>query len=78
MGWWYVEGTRALVGDAPLETLRDALADISAQYEKALKRRPSKAEWEALFAAGLSSGEGEGDQKLLDKGAVKKVTIDAG
>ena len=75
MGWWYVEGTRALVGDAPLETLRDALADISAQYEKALKRRPSKAEWEALFAAALAGGEG--DQKLLEKGAVKKVSIDA-
>lgn len=76
MGWWYVEGTRALVGDGPVETLRDALLDISAQYEKALKRRPSRAEWEALMATVLAGGEG--DQKLIDKGTVKKVTIDVG
>ena len=48
MAWWYIEGTNALIGDQPLQTLRDALNEVAAQYEKALKRRPTKAEWDAL------------------------------
>ena len=75
MGWWYVEGTKALVGDQPLETLRDALSDISCQYEKALKRRPSKAEWEALIAAVLGAAEAAGFQAgdLIVKADNKRI-----
>lgn len=55
MGWWKVQGTEATIGDRPLDTLGDAVGSVLEDYEKALKRRPTRGEWEALLEAVLGA-----------------------
>lgn len=55
MGWWKVQGTEHTIGDRPLDLLGDAVALVVEDYEKALKRRPTHAEWEALLEAVLGT-----------------------
>jgi hypothetical protein len=55
MGWWKVQGTEHTIGDRPLDLLGDAVALVLEDYEKALKRRPTRGEWEALLEAVLGA-----------------------
>jgi len=75
MGWWKVEGTQNVVGDGPLDTLGEAVREIVGAYEAEFKRRPSRAEWEALLLGAL--GAEEPKARVLDEGVVKKVRLDA-
>jgi hypothetical protein len=75
MGWWKVEGTENVIGDGPLDTLGAAVREIVGAYEAALKRRPNRAEWEALLLGVLGAEEAHG--RTLDEGIVKKVRLDA-
>ncbi len=74
MGWWKVEGTQHVIGDLPLDTLGAAAGEIVAAYEAAFKRRPTKAEWEALLLGILGAEEEEA--RVMDEGVVKKVRLD--
>jgi hypothetical protein len=74
MGWWKVEGTQHVIGDGPLDTLGVAAREIAAAYEAALKRRPTRAEWEALLLAVLGTEESEA--RVIDEGVVKSVRLD--
>jgi hypothetical protein len=73
MGWWNVEGTKATIGDIPLDTLGIAVAEVVSQYQVAFRRRPTKAEWEALLLAVLGAEEGEA--VVIDDALVKKVEL---
>jgi hypothetical protein len=75
MGWWKVEGTQNVIGDGPLDTLGSAVREIVSAYETAFKRRPTRAEWEALLLGVLGAEEGEA--RVVDDGTVKKVRLDA-
>lgn len=75
MGWWKVEGTQNVIGDGPLDTLGEAIREIVGAYDAAFKRRPSRAEWEALLLGVLGTEEPEA--RVLDEGAVKKVRLDS-
>lgn len=75
MGWWKVEGTQNVIGDGPLDTLGAAVREIVGAYETTFKRRPSRAEWEALLLGVL--GAEEPQARALDEGIVKKVRLDA-
>lgn len=73
MGWWKVSGTDNTIGDGPLEALEDAVADIVAQYQEELNRRPTKAEWESLLYAVL--GSATSDERITDEGVVDRICI---
>jgi len=75
MGWWKVEGTQNVIGDGPLDTLGSAVQEILGAYETALKRRPSRAEWEALLLGALGAEEPEA--RVLDEGVVKRVRLES-
>lgn len=74
MGWWKVQGTHDTIGDGPLESLEDAIADVIAQYQEAFNRRPTKTEWESLLHAVL--GSATSDEQVTDEGTVDKVHIE--
>lgn len=73
MGWWKVEGTEHVVGDGPLDTLGGAVADLVADYQSALKRRLTRAEWEALLLA--VRGSGEPDARVSDEGIAREISV---
>jgi hypothetical protein len=73
MGWWKVQGTDETIGDGPLESLEGAVADVVAQYQEALARKPTRAEWESLLYAVL--GSASSDERVTDEGVVEKVRI---
>ena len=74
MGWWNVQGTGDTIGDGPLDSLGSAVSSVVAQYQTALGRRPTRAEWEALVLAVL--GAEEPDARALDDGVPVRVRID--
>ena len=74
MGWWKVENTQDIIGDGPLDALTDAMAEVVSQYQVEFKRRPSRAEWEALLTAVL--GEEEPERRPSDDGVVKRVLVE--
>jgi hypothetical protein len=74
MGWWKVENTQNIIGDGPLDTLGAAVVEIVAAYETSFKRRPTKAEWEALLLGALSTEED--DARALDAAIVTRVRLD--
>lgn len=74
MGWWKVENTHDIVGDLPLDALAAAVQEVVVMYEASFKRRPTKAEWEALLLGVLGAEEDEA--RALDSGAVTKVVLD--
>jgi len=74
MGWWKVQGTQHIVGDTPLEVLGSAVAEVVSEYQSTWKRRPTKAEWEALLTAVLGADEPEG--RASDDGVVNKVKLE--
>ena len=76
MGWWKIQGTQNVVGDGPLDTLGAAASEIVAAYEATFKRRPTKAEWEALLLGVLGAEEEEA--RVMDEGVVTKVSLDVG
>ena len=59
MGWWKVQGTDHLIGDAPLDALGAAFSQVVASYRKAFDRLPTAAEWEQLLEAVMAADEGE-------------------
>jgi hypothetical protein len=71
-----VEGTDSVIGDDPLDTLGAAVLEIAAAYEAAFKRRPTKAEWEALLLGVLGAKEDEA--RVMDEVVVKNVRLDVG
>jgi hypothetical protein len=75
MGWWKIEGTEHVVGDGPLDTLGAAVREVVGAYEAAFKRRPSRAEWEALLLGAL--GAEEPRARSLDEGVVTGVHLDS-
>jgi hypothetical protein len=74
MGWWKVEGTQNVIGDTPLDTLGDAIANVVAEYEAAFNRKPTRAEWEALLVAALGADEPEA--RASDEGIARRVNIE--
>jgi hypothetical protein len=74
MGWWKVEGTQDIIGDAPLDTLTDAVAEVVSAYEEEFGRLPTRAEWQSLLSAVL--GSFASDERVTDEGTVKSVTIE--
>lgn len=76
MGWWKVEGTQNLIGDAPLDTLSAAVCRVVADYQSSFGRLPTKAEWETLLEAVL--GVEVDGRHFSDEGAVKRVVIQLG
>jgi len=76
MGWWKVGGTENMLGDGPLDELGAAARQVRSEYETAFRRRPTKAEWEALLLAVLGAEEEEA--QVVDGGVVKKVSLDLG
>jgi hypothetical protein len=76
MGWWKIEGTQNVIGDAPLDALGAAVREIVMLYEAALNRRPTRTEWEALLLGVFGAEELEG--RVIDEGVVKNVRIDSG
>lgn len=56
MGWWKTtRGGESIIGDMPLDVLGEAVDMIIGQYEAAHGRRPTKAEWAALFTSVLAA-----------------------
>jgi hypothetical protein len=78
MGWWKVQGTETVLGDVPLDILGDAVAEIIKEYQSALKRRPSKEEWESLLTDALLAGvtTERPEARALEEGVVRKVLIE--
>lgn len=74
MGWWKVEGTQDVIGDGVLDTLGGAVREIVEAYEAAFKRRPTRAEWEALLLGVLGAEEPEA--RVIDEGLIRKVRLD--
>lgn len=74
MGWWKVSGTENIIGDGPLESLEGAISDVIAQYQSSFKRRPTRAEWEALLHAVLGSATSE--ERTTDEGIITKVQLE--
>jgi len=73
MGWWKVDNTRNIIGDAPLDALGTAVADVVAEYQFAFNRQPSKEEWEALLMAVL--GDEDSKMRPLNTGVVERVIV---
>jgi hypothetical protein len=73
MGWWKVAGTQHTIGDGPLDSLGAAVVDVVEQYQAALGRQPTTAEWEALLFAVL--GAASSDAGILERETVKGVTL---
>ena len=59
MGWWKVQGTEQLIGDLPLDEIGGAASRVVAEYERALGRRPTSAEWQALLETVMGAEEPE-------------------
>ncbi len=76
MGWWKVQNTEDVIGDAPLDVLTGAMAEIVSQYEASFQRRPTKEEWEALLTAVL--GEEEAETQPISGATVSRVVIELG
>ena len=74
MGWWKVENTQDIIGDGPLDALGAAVMEVVVAYETTFKRRPTRAEWEALLLCALGAEEDEA--RTLDAGVVTKVHLD--
>jgi hypothetical protein len=74
MGWWIVQGTQNVLGDAPLDALDSAVSAVVAEYQAAYGRRPTRAEWETLLHTVLGSGDGE--DRPLDQGVVCRVYLE--
>lgn len=74
MGWWRIEGSQNVIGDGPLESLGEAARQVVQAYEAEFKRRPTRAEWEALLLGVLGAEEAEA--QLTEDGPVKRVRLD--
>lgn len=74
MGWWNVEGTDSVIGDAPLDALGVAIARVLDEYQSAFNRKPTKAEWEALLLAALG-GDGP-DMQVTGDGTPSRITVE--
>lgn len=75
MGWWKTgKDAEAVVGDGPLDTLGYAVGVVVRQYEEALGRRPTIAEWEALLISVL--GMSEAEYRSVDDGLPKAIRIE--
>lgn len=74
MGWWKVNGTEHLVGDAPLDALGEAVSVIIAEYQSEFGRKPTKPEWEALLS--MVFGNEMPQFRCLEEGAVAKVSLE--
>ena len=72
MGWWKIENTEHVIGDGPLDVLRDAVAVVVEQYRTSLGRLPTKAEWESLLTLVLGAEEAA----RLQSGAAERLVID--
>lgn len=59
MGWWKVQGTEHIIGDLPLDALGQAASCIVSEYQHALGRRPTSAEWQALLETVMGAEEAE-------------------
>jgi hypothetical protein len=53
MGWWKVQGTENVIGDAPLEALEGAVTQVLAEYRSTFCRLPTQVEWQSLLRAVL-------------------------
>jgi hypothetical protein len=73
MGWWKVQGSDNTIGDLPLDVLEKAVSSVLADYQEALARPPSIAEWECLLRLVLSSRETE--RVFAEDGSVRRVEI---
>jgi len=73
MGWWKVQGTENTIGDGPLDALGGAVVAVVEEYQAAFNRRPTTEEWGALLTAVLG---GEGADRALDRGMVKRVHVE--
>jgi hypothetical protein len=74
MGWWKVKDTDSTIGDGPLESLEGAVADVVRQYQEALERRPTRAEWESLLYAVL--GSATSGERVTEEGTVGRIRIE--
>lgn len=74
MGWWKIQNTEDIIGDGPLDALTAAIAEVISQYEAEFRRRPTKAEWEALFIAVM--GEEESETQPIDNAVVRNIVIE--
>lgn len=74
MGWWKIEGTQVIVGDAALDALNVAISEVVDAYEIEIGRRPTKEEWEALFQTVL--GEDDPETRILRQGVIAHVRLE--
>ncbi len=74
MGWWRGMTSGQLMGDGPLDILRDAVAQVVAEYRSEWSRKPTAAEWGALLTSVL--GVKDEDLAPVEDGAVGAVRIE--
>lgn len=74
MGWWKIQGTEHVVGDAPMDTLGEAVSAVVAEYQSSFGRRPTKPEWEALLRSVL--GNEMPEFRCMEDGIVGRVHLE--
>jgi hypothetical protein len=75
MGWWKVEGTQNVIGDAPLDALGQAVQAVVMAYQTAFQRRPTRQEWEALLLGAL--GAEDPALQIAEDGIINGVRLDS-
>jgi hypothetical protein len=76
LGWWTVQGTSNTIGDLPLDTLEKAVASVLSDYQQAVGRAPTVAEWECLFGLVLAARDTE--RVFAEAGSIQRVEIQLG